>query len=135
MEEEKKSFVVKDRRGFSEEKPVEQEKQNTTKQEAEGNASFVDEQTPSEEQKLPEMNFTNFIISMSTTAMFHFGMFPDPETKQANKNLPAAKQVIDILGMLQEKTKGNLTKEEETMFEESIYSLRMYFLKIKEESK
>ena len=137
IEEKKQSFVVKDRRCVDEEKPVEDStsndnaEQTNTAADSEGGVSG-DNKKEQQEPFMSEVNFVNFIISMSTTAMFHFGMFPDPVTKQVTKNLPAAKQVIDILGMLQEKTKGNLSTEEASILEESLYSLRIYFVQIKE---
>ena len=55
-------------------------------------------------------------------------MFIDPETNQCTKNLPLAKQTIDILGMLQEKTKGNLNGEEERILSEILYDLRVLYV-------
>ena len=67
------------------------------------------------------MNFTNFVLSLSTSAMFHFGDFPDPVARKAEKNLTAAKQTIDILGMLKKKTKGNLDENEKSLFDGLLY--------------
>ena len=56
-----------------------------------------------------------FIFSLSSSALVHLGEIPEPETNQTNVDLPIAKQIIDTLGMLQEKTKGNLDPDEERL--------------------
>jgi len=90
---------------------------------------------PSEEAQPPEMDFAGFVLSLSTTAMFHFGDLPDPVTKKAEKNLAAAKQTIDILGMLQEKTAGNLTADEKNILDAVLFELRMRYVKEKSKTK
>jgi hypothetical protein len=71
----------------------------------------------------------NFMLSLSTSALIQLGEIPDPITKQPVKELTLAKQTIDLIGMLQEKTKGNLTPEEEKMLEYILYDLRMRYVK------
>ena len=78
---------------------------------------------------LPEMNFTMFILSLSQSAFIHLGEIPDPISNEKRKDLPMAKQTIDILGMLKEKTKGNLTKDEDGFLESILYDLRMRYVK------
>lgn len=146
MEEEKKdkSFVIKDRRIFSEagrEEPAgtdqpaasterEARSPRDESQEAKREApSPKDESQEAESQILPEVNFLNFILSLSTTVMFHFGDFPDPITREVKKNIPAAKQTIDILSLLKDKTKGNLDDQEKTLLEEILYELKMRYVK------
>jgi len=77
---------------------------------------------------LPEINFASFIISLSSSALFHFGEIPDPTTNQKERNLPLAKQTIDILGLLKEKTAGNLDREENQLLESLLYDLRMRYV-------
>ncbi len=89
--------------------------------------------TPREEpvespRALPEIDFTTFIASLATSAMLHLGMIPDPDSQQPETNLPLAKQTIDILGMLQTKTQGNLTASETTVLQRLLYDLRMQYL-------
>ncbi|MFA7463358.1 MAG: DUF1844 domain-containing protein [Anaerovoracaceae bacterium] len=81
------------------------------------------------EQRPVKIDFEGFIFSLYTSAMLHFGDMPDPITGKREKNLNAAKQMIDIMGMLEEKTRGNLTKEEENTLEALLYELRMRFVK------
>ncbi|MBN2108372.1 MAG: DUF1844 domain-containing protein [Deltaproteobacteria bacterium] len=77
---------------------------------------------------LPEINFSSFIISLSSSALFHLGDIPDPATNQTQRNLPLAKQTIDILGLLKEKTVGNLARDESQLLETLLYDLRMRYV-------
>jgi hypothetical protein len=77
---------------------------------------------------LPEVNFSTFIFSISTSALMNLGEVPDPNTGQTCHNLPLAKQTIDILAMLQNKTKGNLDGEEENLLVSMLYELRMKYV-------
>jgi hypothetical protein len=136
MEEEKnkKGFVIKDRRHFDESGSVRKEeeaKKEENKPEAEQTPPPREEprNAPPEDIPLPEINFAGFIFSLSTTAMYHFGDFPDPVTKEAKRNLAAAKQTIDILSILKTKTEGNLDDPQKQLLEGILYELRMRFVK------
>jgi Domain of unknown function (DUF1844) len=139
MEEEKKDkgFVIKDRRLFDESGAarVEEEMKPEDKKRAENpdkgpRTSQAEMDTPeTDASPLPEINFASFIFSLSTTAMYHFGDFPDPVTKESQRNLPAAKQTIDILSILKTKTEGNLDEQEKQMLDGILYELRMRFIK------
>lgn len=84
---------------------------------------------------LPEINFASFIISLSSSTLFHLGDIPDPATNQTQRNLPLAKQTIDILGLLKEKTVGNLDRDETQLLENLLYDLRMrYVAELKKDS-
>jgi hypothetical protein len=123
--EEEKGFVVKDKR-FSakkEEKPEPQAKEEGRPEEAPGEDTFT------QEGPLPEIDFTHFIFSLSTSALIQLGEVQDPFTEKTAKNLPLAKQTIDLIGMLKEKTKGNLTPDEGKMIEYILYDLRMRYVK------
>lgn len=74
------------------------------------------------------IDFATFVLSLSSSAAYHLGLVPHPEDQTSCSNLPMAKQTIDILGILQEKTQGNLTGEEERLLSEVIYNLRMAFV-------
>jgi hypothetical protein len=74
------------------------------------------------------ITFTAFVYSLATTAAVHFGDIADPVTGTNQANLPAAAQMIDILSMLQEKTKGNLTPEEAQTVGNLLYELRMRYI-------
>ncbi len=72
--------------------------------------------------------FTVFLSSMSMQAMIALGRLENPLTKKIEKNLEQARFLIDTLGIIKEKTKGNLTKEEEDFLEESLFNLRMLYV-------
>ncbi|MDD2672604.1 MAG: DUF1844 domain-containing protein, partial [Syntrophales bacterium] len=71
-------------------------------------------------------------LSLGTSVVFHFGDIPDPVTKKAERNLDAAKQSIDIISMLEEKTRGNLDENEKKLMTELLYELRMRYVREKE---
>ena len=76
-----------------------------------------------------EMNFEKFIASLYMSALMQLGMAA-PEGGQPHVDLMGARQTIDIVGLLQEKTKGNLTSKEETMLQNVLYELRMAYLEM-----
>lgn len=78
---------------------------------------------------LPEINFATFVVSLNSSALMALGLVDDPISKQKMKNVELAKQTIDILGMLKEKTKGNLTSDEENMLKSVLYDLRILYVK------
>jgi hypothetical protein len=76
-----------------------------------------------------DLTFAGFVISLATTAAMHFGDIPDPTTgKPGEPDLPRAAGVIQLLEMLQEKTRGNLIPEEERVLDDILYELRMRFV-------
>lgn len=79
--------------------------------------------------QLPKMDFSMFIFSLNSSALVHLGMLDDPSTGAKSQNAAAAKQTIDILAMLEQKTRGNLTREEEDMLKHILYDLRMMYVK------
>lgn len=78
---------------------------------------------------LPTIDFSTFVLSLSTSALVHMGRAPDPQTgAPAEKNLDAARETIDLLELLQAKTRGNLDTEEARLLESLLYELRMQFV-------
>ncbi len=139
MEEEKKDkgFVIRDRRLFDEsgearrEDPAPAENAGAETSGAGEGVPAGGPQPAAEETEgyLPEVNFMNFILSLSTTAMFHFGDFPDPASGQAKKNMAAAKHTIDTIAMIETKTRGNLDGNEKSMLDAILFELRMRYVK------
>jgi hypothetical protein len=76
-----------------------------------------------------EMNFTTFVMGLSTQALMHLGEIADPEAPHA-PDLGAAKQMIDLLGILREKTTGNLEPAEEQLLSSMLYDLRMRYVEV-----
>ncbi len=82
-----------------------------------------------EERKAGAIDFYTFILSLASSGFVHLGDAPHPETGEPSKpNLPLAQQTIDILAMLREKTKGNLTPEEEKFMENLLTDLRIRYV-------
>ena len=80
-------------------------------------------------QDLPKIDFSTFILSLFTAAEFHLGDIPDPETGEFRKNLDMAKETIDIIMMLRDKTSNNLTKDEDKLLENLLSNLQMSFVR------
>jgi hypothetical protein len=135
-EHEDRGFVVKDRRKVSlddtnQEAPAEhiQEEAKAVAEEKQADSS-EDFRSSSERRNapLPEVSLATFIFSLSSSALVHLGEIPDPEVKNVAVDLPLAKQIIDTLGMLQEKTKGNLDPDEDNLLKSVLYDLRLRYV-------
>jgi len=108
------------------EKKIDQQWKEQAKEEKEKAAS---EQEPEQTQGLPEPDFLTFLSGMATQVLINLGLVDNPITKQKEKNLTAAKYTIDLIQILEEKTKGNLTDEEKKYFDTILYDLRMHYIK------
>jgi hypothetical protein len=80
---------------------------------------------------LPEVSFSTFVLSLNASALVHLGILEDPGTGQKAKNLALGKQTIDILALLEEKTRGNLTTEEDGLLKNLLYDLRLVYVREK----
>lgn len=95
-------------------------------------------ETKSEEKKeqasgqriIPEANFSNFILSLNAQALVFLGALPHPETNRIESNILLAKHTIDILEVLKEKTKGNLTDEEQSLLDEILFRLKLIYVEV-----
>jgi hypothetical protein len=77
----------------------------------------------------PQLTFTAFVLSLASTAAIHFGDLADPASgKRGEPNLLGATQMIEILSLLEQKTRGNLTAEEREVLGQVLYELRMRFV-------
>ena len=134
---EKKDFVIKDKRMFSQEaqeqkaEETPEEETHEAQEEAQQPEDTAETEAPETDYQLPEINFATFIFSLNSSTLVHLGVIDDPATGKQVKNLALAKQTIDILGMLEEKTHGNLTPDEESMLRNILYELRMIYVKQK----
>ena len=135
-EDEANQFKVTDRRQFTSEGETRQdpepqpEPSEAPPPPAEPLREAPQEAPPdsADEDSQEGMNFASFLLSLATTGMVHLGEIPEPPTGQTLENLEAARQMIDILGILKEKTEGNLTPEESQLMENMLYEMRMRFL-------
>lgn len=80
---------------------------------------------------LPKIDFSTFVLSINSSALVQLGLIEDPGSGQNTKNLPLAKQTIDLLAMLEEKTRGNLTDDEQNILKNILYELRLLYVKEK----
>ena len=78
---------------------------------------------------LPAIDFATFVLSLSHSALVHMGDAPDPDDKRSI-NLPLARQTIDVLSLLQDKTRGNLSGPEERILEQALYDLRLRYVEV-----
>ncbi len=133
--EQSRGFRVTDRRRFSEsgdEKAAEQEQASAAPEPP------VQEDATDEPHAAPPhmgeadapVTFSTFILGLSTQALFHLGEIADPTTGRPEQDLPAAKQVIDILGILSEKTRNNLQEAEQSLLDSMLYDLRMRYVEL-----
>ncbi|MDP9150582.1 MAG: DUF1844 domain-containing protein [Myxococcota bacterium] len=76
-------------------------------------------------EELPRLDFATFVLSLSHSALVHLGEALNPDTGGSEMNLPLARQTIDLISMLEEKTKGNLTGDEERLVGQVLFDLRM----------
>ena len=122
-------FVIKDKRSsqISEDDATFQDEQETKDQEKQTDSSKEKETEPF------QVDFSTFIMSLTSSAFYHLGDMPDPSTGKKEVNLPAVQQTIDMLIMLREKTKGNLKEHEKKLLEQLVYELQVkYVAKTKE---
>jgi hypothetical protein len=120
MDDEQKGFKVTDKRGNSSGKDVlGSEKESEEK---------TCEEIAEEEAFTTVLNFSTFILSLTTSALVCLGELPDPITKEKTKNLALAQQTISIIEILKEKTAGNLTEDEENLLGTVLYDLRMKYV-------
>jgi hypothetical protein len=138
-EEEKKQgkgFTVQDRRRFSETGESRDDSQPSAqvddgdqiKPTKESPTSQASTQAQAQESPLPEINFSTFVISLSTQALMHLGEIENPLTGKVEPDVLVAKQMIDIIGMLREKTRGNLNAGEDRLIEDILFDLRMKYV-------
>lgn len=80
--------------------------------------------------ELPAIDLSTFVLSLSHSALVHLGDAPDPSGASADLSLPLARQTIDLLALLQEKTKGNLTGAEEHIMDQVLFELRMRYVEV-----
>jgi len=89
------------------------------------------EETHGSSEQSHQVTFVGFVFSLAHTAAVHFGDVPDPVSGETGQpNLPAAQQIIDILSLLEEKTRGNLTAEERQLLEQVLYELRLRYVDV-----
>ena len=124
-----KTFKTQDRRPIDEKgemrKDLPDEKESDKKQ---NDGDSPQEEKTDERREPLQINFETFVVSIHTSAMMYLGTLPNPIDGTKKKDLPLAKQNIDILEMLQDKTKGNLSNDEEKLLSAALYDVRMKYI-------
>ncbi len=120
-------FVIHDRRSshLSDEEVKEEDQKKTT--EETGKKAEPPPEEPSGGSQY-QIDFSTFVMSLTSSAFYHLGDVPDPLTGKKETNLPAVQQTIDMLIMLKEKTRGNLSQDESKLLEQLIYELQMKYV-------
>ncbi len=131
--EQKQGFKVEDRRRFSASGEARADAVETPAPETAEKPTAATEAAAAREPRrdsapAPEINFSTFVLSLSTQALAHLGEIPNLMDGQLSKDLVAAKQLIDILGVLDDKTKGNLDAAEAALLTNVLYDLRLKYV-------
>jgi hypothetical protein len=125
-----KGYTIQDRRRFSADGEVKKDAPEQGEQAA--GAAQPEERTTGRTERrqepLPEIDFSTFVISLSTQALMHLGEIANPLTGKIEPDVPVAKQMIDIIGMLKDKTRGNLSASEDRLMEDILFDLRMKYV-------
>ena len=126
--EEEHGFVIRDRRGRGDdsESPAKAESPSASSPQPGQSAAHQDSAHTSE-SSLP-LTFASFVFSLGTSAFMLMGEQLDPQQGRMPVNLPQAKEIIDILSMLEAKTQGNLIAEEQAVLNDMLYALRMKYV-------
>ena len=132
MDIEGKGFVVKDKRALDDKGELKEEKEEAEAKEKEEVEKKEEPRDEAERPPLPEVNFNSLIFSLSSSALLHLGEIADPQSGEKRKDVALAKHTIDTIAMLQEKTQGNLTEEEEKFLESILTDLRWRYVKAAE---
>ena len=124
MADEEQGFVIRDRRGSagSEAAPTTPSPVKEAASSADA-ASEASRTTP-----VPPVTFSSFVISLGSSSLMLMGEQLDPQQSPMPVNLPQAKEIIDLLSVLEDKTKGNLTSDEQTVLRDMLYALRMKYV-------
>ena len=147
-QQESKGFTVQDKRRFSpdtgEARKDAPEEPNATVRAAEQHEQTAENERDTDRERLitigadsarvpeneplPEINFSTFVIGLSTQALMHLGEIGNPISGKVETDVPVAKHMIDILGMLKDKTRGNLNASEDRLMEDILFDLRMKYV-------
>lgn len=122
-------FKIRDKRRFSAEgeslKAAEEPEKEAKKSEPDTQDTETEDHRA---RQLPPMDFSRFVVSLAETTLFHLGLIRISDSEEPRKDIQAARQTIDLLALLEEKTRGNLTENEQKLLTETLFQLRMAFV-------
>lgn len=123
MSEEERGFVVRDKRGRS-------ESEDSSPMATKPSASKSGPSAETSAHSHPPLSFSSFVFSLGTSSLMLMGESLDPQQPAPPMNLPQAKEIIDILSMLEEKTQKNLSSDEASVLGDMLYTLRMKYVSL-----
>jgi hypothetical protein len=130
-EQEEKSFTVSDKRFSARREPAPERPREAPR----APSPPTEQRSPEQphgvgpEMAEPEVNLASLLILLGNQAIMHLGGVPNPVTQQRETDIPAAKHMIDLLGTLEVKTKGNLTDDEEQLLRQLLLELRLQYVR------
>ncbi len=130
--EEEQGFIIRDRRGRAEQdagSAAAQARPSASSTAPSSGQAQQAQSAPTQEPGMP-VTFSSFVISVGTSALMLLGEQIDPQQPPVPVNLPQAKEIIDLLSVLEEKTRSNLTTEEQTVLRDMLYALRMKYVSL-----
>jgi hypothetical protein len=130
-EQDEQGFRVTDKRGFREdgEERTQDISEKAGEKPADDTSSAAESAPPKQKASpRPPIDFPSYLLSYYTQGLVLLGEVPNPYTNKKEEDVDAARHTIDILSMLEQKTKGNLTKEEQQLLESVLYELRIKFM-------
>ena len=131
--EKDEGFVVRDRRGGSGTDRTSPASSGTSSAESQASSPSTSPSGPSHSSGVP-VTFSSFVISLGSSSLMLMGEQLDPQQSPLPVNLPQAKEIIDLLSVLDEKTKGNLNPEEQAVLRDMLYALRMKYVSLTSKS-
>ena len=126
--EDERGFVIRDRRSRDEQGASTGEAERPLRSPARESGTVPPPSPQSGEEAHPPVTFSSFVFSLGTSALMLMGEQLDPNQGRMPVNLPQAKEIIDILSVLEAKTHGNLTAEEQSVLSDMLYALRMKYV-------
>lgn len=137
---ERPKFVVKDNRRFDSEGNERASDSSAKSEDKKTSEPAPTEESPSsgfdsQGGPAPEINFSSFLMSLATQALMQLGEIPSPDGFDVQFDVAAAKQTIDIISLVKDKTVGNLSPEEQRLMEEILHNLRLSFVRRRGEGK
>jgi hypothetical protein len=125
-------FIIRDKRCSSAETEEKDKRPESAETAGETESAKPEAQPDSGRQDKAQgpVDFSTFIVGLANTALFQLGLIKGSESEGPEKDLPAAKQTIDFIGLLEEKTRGNLTEQEARIVKETLFQLRLAYVEM-----
>jgi hypothetical protein len=122
-------FKVTDKRRFTQESETKEAQENREPDSVREEPLAAEKEPPKMEEQTPHpLDFSSLVLSLANTALFQLGFIRTSESDEVGKDLQGARQTIDLLGLLEQKTRGNLTEQEEKVLKDTLFQLRMAFV-------